>query len=151
MTTTTDLRPTTSTNSTAATDHAASHASRAATENTGPRHAEPTSRYPAPWRTWDWVNVGIAIFLMLAPLFIPGAPVARFLIVGAIVAVAAVWALATASSYASEIATSVAAFITYFAGHFGFFGIAPRWTLWISALAIFAVAMYSLKERQIRS
>ncbi len=116
-----------------------------------PADATPSPRRSAAWRTWDWVNLALGVFLILAPLIIPGAPTVRFLVLGVVVSAIALWGLATASSYPAEIAMSVAAFATYFAGHFGLFGAAPRWTLWLTGLAIFIVAMYTLKERQVRS
>ena len=138
MTTTTEPRPITT--------HTAGSAGRG---NDG-RHAAPSARKSAAWRTWDWANLALGIHLILAPLWVPGATTARFPIAGLLVSAVALWGLATASSLASEVTMSIVAFATYFSSHIGLHETAPRWTLWLTGLAVFVVAMYATKERQVR-
>jgi hypothetical protein len=55
------------------------------------------------WAAWqDWISVGLGIYLALAPLWTPGAPVGVFVTLGVLVFAAAVWAGSTASSTLAE-------------------------------------------------
>ena len=55
------------------------------------------------WAAWqDWVSVLLGIYLILAPLWIPNAPVALFVTLGALATATAIWAGSTASSTLAE-------------------------------------------------
>lgn len=55
------------------------------------------------WSAWqDWVSVVLGIYFLLAPLWIPGAPPAVFMTLGALIIVASLWAGTTASSTLAE-------------------------------------------------
>ena len=55
------------------------------------------------WAAWqDWLSVGLGIYLALAPLWVPGAPVAVFVTLGVLVIAVSLWAGTTASSTLAE-------------------------------------------------
>ena len=55
------------------------------------------------WSAWqDWISVGLGVYLALAPLWTPSAPVGLFVTLGLLVIAVAVWAGSTASSTLAE-------------------------------------------------
>lgn len=72
------------------------------------------------WAAWqDWFSVGLGVYLALAPLWTPGAPVGLFVTLGVLVFAAAVWAGSTASSTLAEFVKVVLGAVVILSALFG--------------------------------
>lgn len=72
------------------------------------------------WAAWqDWLSVGLGIYLALAHLWIPGAPAALWVTLGALVIVASLWAGTTASSTLAEFVKMVLGAMVFLSALFG--------------------------------
>ena len=108
--------------------------------------------HPHQWRTWpDWVNVVIAVYLVLAPMWTTGASAGWFITLGVLAVIAALWALGTVSSTPSESAQIVLGAVVFLSPWIGSFsGMASAaWTAWITgvALIVFAVVGMMMRKR----
>ncbi len=98
-----------------------------------------------PWTAWqDWVNIALSTYLILAPLWTDNAPAGWFVTLGILGLAAALWALATSSSNASEWTQIVIGAVVFLSPWLGGFATAAAaaWTAWIIGLGlmIFAIA-----------
>lgn len=101
------------------------------------------------WRTWpDWVNLVIAVYVLLAPLWTPGATWGWFATMGILIGIGALWALGTASSPASEWTTIVLGVILFLAPWLGGFASASAaaWTAWIAGIAVVVFAAVGMQQ-----
>lgn len=72
------------------------------------------------WAAWqDWISAGLGIYLVLAPLWTPTAPVGLFMTLGILVFATAVWAGSTASSTLAEFVKMVLGAALILSGLFG--------------------------------
>ena len=55
------------------------------------------------WSSWqDWLNIGLGLYLILSPMWTPGAPTGVFFTLGLLTIAVAMWAGFTASSALAE-------------------------------------------------
>lgn len=101
-----------------------------------------------PWAAWqDWVNIGLGIYVVLAPIWTAGAPVGWFVTLGVLAIAAGVWAGFTASSSVAEWTQMIIGTVLILSPLFGGYAaaITATWTAWIVGLALTifaATAMY---------
>lgn len=103
------------------------------------------------WSTWpDWVNLIIGAYIALAPLWTTGAPGGWFVTLGLLVAAASLWALATASTPASEWSAVILGAVLFLAPWMGGFASvsAAAWTAWIAGVAIIVFAGIAMSKRK---
>jgi len=110
----------------------------------------PTTPSPTPEKAWrstrDWVNAVFGLYLMLAPSWTAGAVVGWFIVMGALVVLIALWALATASSLEAEWTQVVAGALTILTPWFGRFDGAAQATATACfvGVAVFGTAALSI-------
>ena len=101
------------------------------------------------WKTWqDWTNLVLGVLLALTPLFAEFDKGSTWAVVmGIIIAVVAIWSLATASSKASEWLQIIASDFTFFTPWFGGFswGSGAWWT-WVLAVVAVILAATTLSS-----
>lgn len=106
------------------------------------------------WKTWpDWVNLVLAIFVAITPLW-ASAGSGWLITMGILIAIGALWALATASSQASEWVTLILGIVLFVAPWLGGFSAAgvSAWTAWIVGVLVVifaAVGMNQAKQRTV--
>ncbi|WP_018296433.1 SPW repeat protein [Corynebacterium lubricantis] len=105
----------------------------------------------AQWKTWpDWINLVLGAYLALAALWTTGPtgwgawPVT----LGIVVAAVALWALATASSPASEWVQIIVGAVAFLAPWFGGFAASTgaAWTMWIVGAAVIVFGIVGLVQ-----
>lgn len=107
--------------------------------------------HPHQWRTWpDWVNVVIAVYLVLAPLWTTGASAGWFITLGVLAVVVALWALGTVSSTGSESAQIVLGAVLFLSPWIGSFSsmASAAWTAWITGIALIVFAVVGMMMRK---
>lgn len=121
------------------------------TTNPNTTTAPATDTSEMAWKTWpDWVNLVLAVYLALAPIWTVGATAGWFVTLGVIGAVVALWALATASSPASEWVQVVVGVVVFLAPWLGGFAAATAaaWTAWIIGVALVVFALIAMAQRR---
>lgn len=106
---------------------------------------------PMAWKTWpDWVNLVLGAYLALATMWTAGAPAGWFVTLGIVVAVVALWALATASSQVSEWVQVVAGAVVFLAPWLGGFAAAAgaAWSAWIIGIAVIVFAVIGMVQNR---
>ncbi len=100
------------------------------------------------WAAWqDWISVGLGVYLALAPLWTPGAPVSLFVTLGVLVIAAAVWAGSTASSTLAEFVKMVLGAVIILSALFGAHGqertvILTSWLVGAALIVLSLIAAY---------
>jgi len=108
-----------------------------------PMVPEATMGNRRPWSAWqDWVNIGLGIYLVLAPLWTTGAPMGWFITLGILAIAAGLWAGSTASSSVAEYTQALIGAVTILSPLFGGYGAAFTATLtaWIVGLGLLVLA-----------
>lgn len=103
------------------------------------------------WKTWpDWVNLVLGAYVALAPLWTAGATAGWFVTLGLLVVAGSLWALATASSQASEWSVLVVGVVLFLAPWLGGFAAATgaAWTAWLVGLAVVVFAAVAMRQRK---
>lgn len=121
------------------------------TDTTTRHQAEEMIQAEHKWRTWpDWVNLAIAVYVLLAPLWTQGATWGWFATMGVLIGAGAIWALATASSQASEWTTLILGAVLFLAPWIGGFAsaAAAAWTAWIAGVAVIIFAVIGMQKNR---
>lgn len=98
------------------------------------------------WRTWqDWCNLVLGVFLAVTPTFLSGISVGWAVTMGVVVAVIALWALATSASQTSEWFQVAAGVVTFIAPWIaGFAAGAAGWITWVLGVVVVGLALWSM-------
>ncbi len=96
------------------------------------------------WAAWqDWISVALGVYLVLAPLWTPSAPVGLFVTLGVLVIAASVWAGSTASSTLAEFVKVVLGAVVFLSALFNA-QVEERtamMTSWVVGAALIALAL----------
>lgn len=107
------------------------------------------------WAAWqDWVSALLGIYLILAPMLIPNAPVALFVTLGALATATAIWAGSTASSTLAEFMQALIGIVLVISPIFLGYGEARTATLnalMVGAAMIALAAVAAYRNRSGRS
>jgi hypothetical protein len=101
-----------------------------------------------PWRAWpDWVNVVLGVFFAVSSLFVTNMSFMWSVILGAVVALVALWALATAAPQLAEWVQVVAGVVTFISPWIGGFasGLAG-WIAWGVGIVVILLALWSIYQ-----
>ena len=107
------------------------------------------------WAAWqDWVSVLLGIYLILAPLWIPDAPVGLFVTLGTLATATAIWSGSTASSTLAEFIQALIGIVLVISPIFLGYGEARTATLnalMVGAAMIALAAVAAYRNRSGRS